>query len=154
MAGDGLSLLADHAELGIPDSLNAVTAVLNDMGLISPYDGKTYPQYIEWGVPEPLANDPSQPTPYPIDAWKGLLRQVIEAVAYYAQVTLTMAAKCVLGALAHIGQQFIDAPFGHGHKPASLIIIIEGESGTGKTETMNLTHFRINEYENSDMRNT
>jgi len=147
VAGDGLSLLADHAELGIHDAVQAVTAVLNDLGLLSPYDNKTHLQYIEWGEPEPLANAASKPTPYPIDAWKGLLKQVVKAVAYYAQVTFTMAAQCVLGALAHIGQQFVDAPLGHGHKPASLIIIIEGESGTGKTETMNLTHFKINEYE-------
>ncbi|WP_352259697.1 DUF3987 domain-containing protein [Psychrobacter sp. TB55-MNA-CIBAN-0194] len=100
-----------------------------------------------WPDPEPLANDPSTPTPYPIDAWNGILRRVVEAVAYYAQVPFAMAAQCILGALAHIGQQFVDAPFGHGHKPASLILITEAESGAGKTEAMNLTHFKINEYE-------
>ena len=100
-----------------------------------------------WDEPEPLANDPSVPTPYPINAFTGLLRQVIEAVANYAQVPLAMAGQCVLGALAHMGQRFIDAPFGHSHMPASLILITEGESGTGKTETMKLTHFIIDEYE-------
>ena len=100
-----------------------------------------------WGEPEPLANDPSKPTPYPINAFTGLLRQVIEAVAYYAQVPLAMAGQCVLGALAHMGQRFIDAPFGHSHMPASLILITEGESGSGKTQAMGLTHFKIKEYE-------
>lgn len=100
-----------------------------------------------WGEPEPLANDPSKPTPYPIDAFTGLLRQVIEAVAYYAQVPTAMAGQCVLGALAHMGQRFIDAPMGHGHMPASLILITEGESGSGKTQAMGLTHFKIKEYE-------
>ncbi|WP_201586098.1 DUF3987 domain-containing protein [Psychrobacter sp. HII-4] len=100
-----------------------------------------------WGEPEPLANDPSKPTPYPINAFTGLLRQVIEAVAYYAQVPLAMAGQCVLGALAHMGQRFIDAPMGHGHMPASLILITEGESGSGKTQAMGLTHFKIKEYE-------
>ena len=100
-----------------------------------------------WGEPEPLANDPSKPTPYPINAFTGLLRQVIEAVAYYAQVPLAMAGQCVLGALAHMGQRFIDAPMGHGHMPASLILITEGESGSGKTQAMGLTHFKVKEYE-------
>lgn len=100
-----------------------------------------------WGKPEPLANDPSKPTPYPVNAFTGLLRLVIEAVAYYAQVPLAMAGQCVLGALAHMGQRFIDAPFGHSHMPVSLILITEGESGSGKTQAMGLTHFKIKEYE-------
>ena len=106
-----------------------------------------------WGTPEPLANDPSKPTPYPINAFTGLLRQVIEAVAYYAQVPLAMAGQCVLGALAHMGQRFIDAPFGHSHMPASLILITEGESGSGKTQAMGLTHFKIKEYERQQYTN-
>ncbi|MEK6200334.1 MAG: YfjI family protein [Psychrobacter sp.] len=100
-----------------------------------------------WDEPESLSNDPSKPTPYPIKAFTGLLRRVIEAVAYYAQVPLAMAGQCVLGALAHMGQRFIDAPIGHGHMPASLILITEGESGSGKTQAMGLTHFKIKEYE-------
>ena len=100
-----------------------------------------------WGEPESLSNDPSTPTPYPINAFTGLLKRVIEAVAYYAQVPLAMAGQCVLGALAHMGQRFINAPMGHGHMPASLILITEGESGSGKTQAMGLTHFKIKEYE-------
>ena len=100
-----------------------------------------------WGDPEPLASDPSQPTPYPIDAFTGLLKRVVKAVAYYSQVPNAMAGQCVLGALAHMGQRFIDAPMGHGHQPASLMIIIEGESGSGKSQAMGLTHFKIKEYE-------
>ncbi len=100
-----------------------------------------------WGEPETLAADASKPTPYPIDAWNGLLKKVIIAVAHYAQVPLAMAGQCVLGALAHIGQQFVNAPHGDRHNPASLILVTEGESGSGKTETMNLTHLKIDEYE-------
>lgn len=100
-----------------------------------------------WGEPEPLANDPSTPTPYPIDAFNGLLQNVVKAVAHYSQVPDAMAGQCVLGALAHMGQRFIDAPMGHGHMPASLILITEGESGSGKTQAMGLTHFKIKEYE-------
>lgn len=100
-----------------------------------------------WGEPEPLANDPSNPTPYPINAFNGLLQNVVKAVAHYSQVPDAMAGQCVLGALAHMGQRFIDAPMGHGHMPASLILITEGESGSGKTQAMGLTHFKIKEYE-------
>ena len=100
-----------------------------------------------WGEPEPLAADASKPTPYPIDAWDGLLKKVIIAVSHYAQVPLAMAGQCVLGALAHIGQQFVNAPHGDRHNPASLILVTEGESGSGKTETMNLTHLKIDEHE-------
>lgn len=100
-----------------------------------------------WGTPEPLANDPSKPTPYPIDAFKGLLKHVVKAIAHYSQVPDAMAGQCVLGALAHMGQRFIDAPMGHGHMPTSLILITEGESGSGKTQAMGLTHFKIKEYE-------
>lgn len=100
-----------------------------------------------WGEPELLATDTSKPNPYPIDAWDGLLKNVIIAVARYAQVPLAMAGQCVLGAIAHIGQQFVNAPHGDRHNPASLILVTEGESGSGKTETMNLTHLKIDEYE-------
>lgn len=99
-----------------------------------------------WPDPENLANDSSTPTPYPINAFTDLLRRVIEAVAYYAQVPLAMAGQCVLGALAHIGQRFVNSPLGH-NMPTSLILITEGESGSGKTQTMGLTHFKIKEHE-------
>ena len=100
-----------------------------------------------WGEPEPLANNPNQPTPYSIDAFTGLLKHVVKAVAHYTQAPTAIAGQCVLGALAHMGQRFIDAPMGNGHMPASLILITEGESGSGKSQAMGLTHFKIREYE-------
>lgn len=100
-----------------------------------------------WGEPEPLANNPNKPTPYPIDAFTGLLKHVVNAVAHYTQAPTAIAGQCVLGALAHMGQRFIDAPMGHGHMPTSLILITEGESGSGKSQAMGLTHFKIREYE-------
>ena len=106
-----------------------------------------------WGEPEPLANDPSTPTPYPINAFNGLLQNVVKAVAHYSQVPDAMAGQCVLGALAHMGQRFIDAPMGHGHMPTSLMLITEGESGSGKTQAMGLTHFKIKEYERQQYTN-
>jgi histone H3/H4 len=106
-----------------------------------------------WGEPEPLANDPSKPTPYPINAFNGLLQNVVKAIAHYSQVPDAMAGQCVLGALAHMGQRFIDAPMGHGHMPTSLILITEGESGSGKTQAMGLTHFKIKEHERQQYTN-
>lgn len=100
-----------------------------------------------WTEPESLSIDPSQPTPYPIDAWQGLLKSVVEKIAYYAQVTKPMAAQCVLGALSHMGQRFIDAPMDYSHMPASLYLVTEGESGSGKSVAMGLSHYEIKAYE-------
>ena len=104
-------------------------------------------QSSDWADPETLSTDPSKPTPYPIDAFTGLLKNVVKAIAYYSKVPDAMAGQSVLGALAHMGQRFIDAPIFHNHQPASLMIIIEGESGSGKSTCMGLTHFKIREYE-------
>ena len=102
---------------------------------------------LEWGQPESLANEPSKPTRYPIEAWQGVLGEAIKAIAYYAQVPTAMAGQSVLGAIAHIGQSHVDAPMGYSHKPTSLIIITEGESGTGKTQVMGLSHYKIQQHE-------
>ena len=102
---------------------------------------------LDWLEPESLSIDPSQPTPYPIDAWEGLLKSVVEKIAYYAQVTNPMAGQCVLGALSHMGQRFIDAPMDYSHMPASLYLVTEGESGSGKSVAMGLSHYEIKAYE-------
>lgn len=102
---------------------------------------------VAWPTPEPLASDPSKPTRYPIEAWNGLLQRVIKKIAYYQQVPDAMAGQCILGALAHMGQAHVDAPIGYKHMPASLILITEGESGSGKTQAMDLSHHKIKEYE-------
>lgn len=144
---DGLSLLADHAGMGIVEAIRAVTSVLNDMGLISSSDAVKVPTASDWLKPEPLRTELSPPTPYPTHAWDGLLYKVVKKIAYYAQVPEAMAGQCVLGALAHIGQAFIDAPMGHSHKPTSLILITEGESGSGKTQAIDISHAVIFDYE-------
>ena len=102
---------------------------------------------VAWPTPEPLSSDPSKPTRYPIEAWEGLLQKVIKKIAYYQQVPDAMAGQCILGALAHMGQAHVDAPIGYKHMPASLILITEGESGSGKTQAMDLSHHKIKEYE-------
>ena len=48
---------------------------------------------IEWGEPEPLEDTNTPATRYPIEAWQGVLRQAIEAIAHHAQVPLAMAGK-------------------------------------------------------------
>jgi histone H3/H4 len=102
---------------------------------------------LAWPTPEPLSSDPSKPTRYPIEAWDGLLQKIIKKIAYYQQVPDAMAGQCILGALAHMGQAHVDAPIGYKHMPASLILITEGESGSGKTQAMELSHHKIKEYE-------
>lgn len=100
-----------------------------------------------WGEPEPLATNPSQPTPFPIHAFKGVLRASVEAISYHTQTPMAMAGFCSLGALAHIGQRFITAPMGYNSMPTSLFFIIEGDSGSGKSQAMGLSHFKIREHE-------
>lgn len=104
-------------------------------------------EQLDWPEPENLRLEPSKPTPYPIEAWQGLLKNVVAKVAYYAQVPEALAGQCVLGALSHIGQRFIDAPIGHKHMPTSLYLVTEGESGSGKSVAMGLTHYEIRAYE-------
>ncbi|MGP4864690.1 DUF3987 domain-containing protein [Psychrobacter sp. T6-5] len=141
----GSMSVADHNKFTCDCQFNSDQA--NDSTKLESLSDHKLTKNEQWPDPENLANDSSTPTPYPINAFKGLLRRVIEAVAYYAQVPLAMAGQCVLGALAHMGQRFIDAPMGHSHMPASLILITEGESGSGKTQAMGLTHFKIDEHE-------
>lgn len=147
VGGDGLSFLIDHDGMSVNDAIKAVTEVLNDMGLISPHDDKTKAINTEWGEPEPLATNPSEPTPFPIHAFTGVLRASIEAISYHTQTPMAMAGFCSLGAVAHIGQRFITAPMGYNSMPTSLFFIIEGDSGSGKSQAMGLSHFKIREHE-------
>ncbi len=58
-----------------------------------------------------------------------------------------MAGQCVLGALAHMGQRFVNAPMGNSFMPTSLILITEGDSGCGKSSAMKLSHAQIQQQE-------
>lgn len=102
---------------------------------------------IEWTTPEPLTDDNTPATPYPIKAWTGILKDTVLAIAYHAQVPPAMAGQCVLGALSTIGQRYINAPFGHSHIPASLYLVTEGESGSGKTTASKLSHHSIRQWD-------
>ncbi|MGP9710504.1 DUF3987 domain-containing protein [Psychrobacter sp. AOP29-E1-7] len=141
----GSMSVTDHKKFTCDCQFNSDQA--NDSTKLESLNDHKLTKNERWPDPENLANDSSTPMPYPINAFTDLLRRVIEAVAYYAQVPLAMAGQCVLGALSHMGQRFIDAPMGHGHMPASLILITEGESGSGKTQAVGLTHFKIEEHE-------
>ena len=102
---------------------------------------------IEWGEPEPLEDTNTPATRYPIEAWQGVLRQAVEAIAYHAQVPTAMAGQCILGALSTIGQRYVNAPMGHEYKPACLFLITEGESGSGKTQANKYSHYSITKWE-------
>lgn len=103
---------------------------------------------IEWGEPEPLEDTNTPATRYPIEAWQGVLRQAVEAIAYHAQVSTAMAGQCVLGALATMLQQYINASFSDGEAiPVSLFLLTRGASSDGKNRTVRLSHKIIKAYQ-------
>ena len=103
---------------------------------------------IEWGEPEPLEDTNTPATRYPIEAWQGVLRQAVEAIAYHAQVSTAMAGQCVLGALATMLQQYINASFSDGEAiPVSLFLLTRGASSDGKNRTVRLSHRVIKAYQ-------
>lgn len=99
-----------------------------------------------WGEIVPLRRGRKIDNPYPVDAF-GSLSDVVKMLAYYAQVPLSWAGQSVLGVLATIGQAKVNAPFGHDHKPTSLYILTEGESGGGKTQVQELAYKAIREHD-------
>ncbi|MFI8554054.1 Arm DNA-binding domain-containing protein [Psychrobacter sp. NPDC077938] len=68
-----------------------------------------------WHGSEPLTG--TSPRPYPIDAFTGLLQYVVKAVAHYTQAPTAITNQCVLGALAYMGQGFIDTTQTHANHP-------------------------------------
>lgn len=99
-----------------------------------------------WQTPTPLSK-PTAKNPYPIGAFDGQLRAVVEKIAYYAQVPLSMAGQSVLGALSTIGQMYVNAPMGSEHKPSSLFLLTEAPSGSGKTQVNKLAYKAVKDYE-------
>lgn len=90
---------------------------------------------IEWGKPEPLSDDNTPATPYPIHAFTGVLRGAVEAIAYHAQVPHAIAGYVLLGALSTMIQGRVNAPYVDGVKfmPVSLFLLSQYPSGEGKT---------------------
>ncbi|UZA17381.1 DUF3987 domain-containing protein [Moraxella bovis] len=102
----------------------------------------------KWGEIVPFDEVKNIETPFPVDAFPPLLAKVVQKVAYYQQVPLSMAGFGVLGAISHIGQGFIDAPYiNSDYNPASLFLVVQGESGSGKTQTIKITHKAIIDHE-------
>ena len=102
---------------------------------------------IEWGEPEPLRQTVIFKNPYPLGAFNGVLGEAVQAIAYYAQVPLSIAGQAVLGALSTLGQGYVNAPMGYEHKPASLFLLTEAESTAGKTQASRLAYYAIHQHE-------
>ena len=102
---------------------------------------------IEWGEPEPLRQKVIFKNHYPLGAFNGVLGEAVQAIAYYAQVPLSIAGQAVLGALSTLGQGYVNAPMGYEHKPASLFLLTEAESTAGKTQASRLAYYAIHQHE-------
>ena len=105
-----------------------------------------------WGELGDIADPDSKATPYPIEAWGkngDILYDAIKSIIYHAQVASAMAGNGMLGALATIIQQYINAPYVLGDKfmPVSLFILTEGDSGSGKSRTVGFSHKALVSYQ-------
>lgn len=100
-----------------------------------------------WGELGDIADPESKATPYPVEAWgnKGeILRDALDTIEDYAQIPTALAGQCILGALATITQQYINAPYSEGdaYMPVSLFLLTEIESGGGKSKTTSMYSHR------------
>ena len=106
-----------------------------------------------WGQLGDIADQHSKATPYPAEAWGNegeILRDTITGVTYHAQVQPAISGNCILGSLATITQQYINAPYTLGEKfmPVTLFLLTEAESGGGKSRTVDFTHKELSNYQN------
>lgn len=107
-----------------------------------------------WGKLGDIADQDSKATLYPVEAWGkegDILYDALAATTYHAQVQPAMAGNSMLGSLAIITQQYINAPYTLGNKfmPVSLFLLTEGDSGSGKSRTVGLTHQELFSYQNN-----
>jgi hypothetical protein len=106
-----------------------------------------------WGQLGDIADPNSKDTPYPVEAWGNegeILRDALTAITYHSQVQPAMAGQAILGASATIIQQYINAPYALGDyfMPVSLFLLTEGDSGSGKSRTVKLSHKELVNYQN------
>ena len=106
-----------------------------------------------WGQLGDIADQTSKDTRYPVEAWGNegeILRDALTAIIYHAQVQPAMAGQCILGASATTIQQYINAPYALGDyfMPVSLFLLTEGDSGSGKSRTVKLSHKELVNYQN------
>lgn len=137
VVGDGLSLLIDHAGMSIDDAITSVTAVLNDLRLITPYDSKNCSQTKIWCELESLNDSYISSNPYPLEAFPGELKAVVEKASDYHQTPYGVAGNALLGLLSTLCQPFVNAWFEGSFNPVSLFLMVQLISGGGKTQINN-----------------
>ena len=106
-----------------------------------------------WGKLGDIADQHSKATLYPLEAWGKdgeILKDALTAITYHSQVQPAMAGQCILGASATTIQQYINAPYALGDyfMPVSLFLLTEGDSGSGKSRTVKLSHKELVNYQN------
>lgn len=99
-----------------------------------------------WGEVLPLVPSTSNKA-FPIHRLSPQLRNVVERLAYYAQVPISWAVNSVLGVLSVIGQRAVNAPMQYGQfKPTSLFLLTQAKSGAGKTTLQEFAYLAIKNY--------
>ncbi|MGV8841756.1 MAG: DUF3987 domain-containing protein [Pseudomonas sp.] len=111
----------------------------------------------EAGAPLPLLPDLAAPTPYPVDALPGVLRDACLAIAEHVMVPLAVAGQCVIGAATHLMQTRANTWNPSGDSvgvPCSLFTLTLAASGEGKSSARKLACRIIDESERSARQNT
>ena len=107
-------------------------------------------QSSEWDAPIPLIQgNTGINTPYPIDSLPPLAKLAAVAIAEHVQAPIAMTAQCVIGAMSHIAQSYVNAPDKNDPQgePCSLFLLTEGQSGSRKTTSRKLADKAIIEHE-------
>lgn len=105
---------------------------------------------VYWGDLIPLVQaDVSTTIPYPIHALPPLARGAMQAIAEHVQAPIAMTAQCIIGAMSHIAQAYVNAPhpFDVRGEPCSLYLLTEGQSGSRKSTSRSLADKAIIEHE-------
>jgi len=103
-----------------------------------------------WDAPIPLIQgNTGINTPYPIDSLPPLAKLAAVAIAEHVQAPIAMTAQCVIGAMSHIAQSYVNAPDKNDPQgePCSLFLLTEGQSGSRKTTSRKLADKAIIEHE-------
>lgn len=121
-------LLSFENNLSLDDVIDDPETIVKDLQLEA------------WGKLGDISDPESKATPYPVEAWGNegeVLRDTVTAIADHSQIPIALAGQCILGALATITQQYINAPYptGNSYMPASLFLLTEIASGGGKSKT-------------------
>ncbi len=103
-----------------------------------------------WGELIPLIQDRVQvDKPYPLHALSPIARDAAMAIAEYVQAPIAMTAQSVIGAMSHIAQAHVNAPhqFNVEGEPCGLYLLTEGQSGSRKSSSREMSDKAIMEYE-------